>query len=160
MAQKNSVLRVRRQDQYIKVVYSVHNTGSFAIEGTVNGAPFPVTFAQDGGLLDDPRKLGVDPAFDELFRGISRDLTANKRGSNPGGCTLMSRNYCGALWDVIEGAQRVHGWLSLAMPIYAEKHASLLFSPVKLYRMYPRYPTHILPWQVRDRRARLHPSNS
>jgi hypothetical protein len=114
-ALQNSLLRVGWPGQEIEILYSIRKPDGLTIDGTLNGSRFAVTFAQDGTLLGDPPKLNIDPTFHKLFRGIGRDLKANKGTGNTGARPLMSSAACGGLYDAIQGAMRAHEWLSIML---------------------------------------------
>ena len=76
-----SVLRVGAYGRQVEVVYSINAAGSVGVDGTANGTPFSVSMAKDGSVTGNAPK-NIDPAFDAIFQGFSRDMIARNQPSN------------------------------------------------------------------------------
>ncbi len=118
------VLRVDTHGQRAEITYSIeHDNNKFIIDAVVNGIPSKVTFSKDGGLIGEGFSKTVDPAINEIFRSINRDLMAH-RGARSQDAPRAPREkrrasaYCGGLGDAADSAEAAGEWFAAGMLNY------------------------------------------
>jgi hypothetical protein len=112
-----SVVRIDAHGRQVEIVYSIQTAGGVGIDGTVDGAPFSMSFPKNGGPIGGAPK-NVDPALDAIFEGASRDLSANDRsaGPNTGFYRVAKMSaYCGGVWDAVSLATDAGDWFAARM---------------------------------------------